>query len=235
MDFCEVCPVWEPNRLLVSPLYKDSYFSKAGAIAESCHIFLQQNRLPHRWLEKPVFHICETGFGTGLNFLLTMDFWRRFAPSGAFLHYTSIEKHPIPKGHLAEIHKAWPSLHGLSRLLLDHYPACSPGKKHLLFPEQRMGMDLILADAAELDGWMEEEVDAWFLDGFSPGVNPQMWSRNLFQTMGKWTARGGTFATFTAAGFVRRALSEQGFSVEKIPGFRFKKDMLRGVLKRKIP
>ncbi|TYT73275.1 tRNA (5-methylaminomethyl-2-thiouridine)(34)-methyltransferase MnmD [Desulfobotulus mexicanus] len=229
-SFCEVLPQWKDENTLVSPLYNESYFSKAGAIEESRHIFLKQNRLPHRWLEKSSFHICETGFGTGLNFLVTADFWRRFAPAGSTLFYTSVEKHPIPADHLRQIHRAWPCLNDLSNQLLDKYPPPVRGKHHLFFKELRMEVDLLFDDAEKLSEILERNVDAWFLDGFSPHANPEMWSDNLFETMGKKTADKGSFATFTAAGFVRRAMISQGFCVEKLPGFRFKRDMIRGFL-----
>lgn len=224
----EALPLWEKEGLLSSPLYRDSYFSRSGAMAESRHIFLQQNRLPHRWLDKITFHVCETGFGTGLNFLLCAEFWRRFAPRDSVLQYTSIEKHPIPRGHLEAIHRAWPSLGLFSCRLLETYPPSLPGRHSLVFPDWRIRLELIFDDALMLESYLEKNVDAWFLDGFAPEANPEMWSEALFQAMGRWTAGQGTFATFTAAGFVRRALMDQGFSVERIPGFSGKREMLRG-------
>lgn len=224
----EALPFWEGNGSLASPLYKDSYFSRSGAMAESRHIFLQQNRLPHRWLEKKDFHVCETGFGTGLNFLLCTELWRRFAPFDGFLHYTSVEKHPIPRSHLQEIHRAWPPLAAFSQPLLEHYPPSQAGRHSLFFPDWRIRLDLILDEAARLASYLPKKVDAWFLDGFAPEANPDMWSESLFDTMDAWTAEGGTFATFTAAGFVRRALTKIGFDVERVPGFSGKREMLRG-------
>ncbi|TWI66932.1 tRNA 5-methylaminomethyl-2-thiouridine biosynthesis bifunctional protein [Desulfobotulus alkaliphilus] len=228
--FCEALPQWKDENTLVSPLYNDSYFSKAGAMAESRHIFLKQNRLPHRWLEKTPFHICETGFGTGLNFLVTLDLWRRFRPAQSTLIYTSVEKHPIPADHLRQIHRAWPCLMDLSERLLEHYPPPVSGMHRLFFKEWQMEVNLLFDDAEKLSEILEEKVDAWFLDGFSPHANPEMWTDTLFETMGKKTADKGSFATFTAAGFVRRALISQGFCVEKLPGFSFKRDMIRGFL-----
>lgn len=223
---------WGDENHLVSPFYRDSYFSKSGAMAESRYVFLQQNRLPHAWLYRKHFHICETGFGTGLNFLLTLDCWRRFAPLKAHLFYTSIEKHPIPPEFLKKIHKAWPLLGVFSEKLLFSYPAqgSKAGKYLLSFPELRATLFLIFDDIAHLADSLEGSVHSWFLDGFSPAVNPEMWQEPLFSLMGKKTVPSGGFATFTSAGSVKRALQKQGFLVEKCKGFSGKRDMLRGFL-----
>lgn len=221
-------PRWKGDNALPSPFYKDVYFSKAGAIPESRYVFLRQNRLPHRWLTQSHFSICEAGFGTGLNFLLTLDFWMKFAPKTATLSYTGVEKHPITKDRLAAIHQVWPSLAPLSERLLSVYPDPTPGA-HLLFPDlPGVRLHLVFADIRQLALHLTEPVDAWYLDGFSPKTNPAMWSQDLFTLMGNTTRPGGTFATFTAVGDVRRGLTENGFLVEKAPGFGTKRDMLRG-------
>lgn len=220
---------WGDGGKLLSPFYEDGYFSRSGAIPESRYVFLQQNRLPHAWLHKKAFHICETGFGTGLNFLLTFDLWRRFSHPQAQLFYTSIEKHPIPLPFLKKIHEAWPELKTLSEILLSSYPFSSEkGEIRLSFPEFRIQLTLLFDEVAALERYLEYDVDAWFLDGFSPAVNPEMWQEPLFSLMGKKSSPNGSFATFTAAGLVKRGLEKEGFLVEKCRGFSGKREMLRG-------
>ncbi|WP_416308697.1 bifunctional tRNA (5-methylaminomethyl-2-thiouridine)(34)-methyltransferase MnmD/FAD-dependent 5-carboxymethylaminomethyl-2-thiouridine(34) oxidoreductase MnmC [Neptunicella sp. SCSIO 80796] len=225
--------------------FDDIYFSNQSGLLESQFVFLENNALPQRWLEsqQSCFVVAETGFGTGLNFLTCWSLFEQtqqlrqdarqhgstFCPR---LHFISVEKYPLSKDDLAETLKCWPELAEFSQALLAQYPPLLGGCHRLVF--DNVILDLWFGDIAEvLPQWYCTDsglVDAWFLDGFAPGKNPQMWSDALFTQMARLAKPKCTFATFTAAGFVRRGLQQAGFEVKKVPGFGSKREMLAGTL-----
>ena len=210
-----------------SQRFGDGYFSGDG-LEETRHVFLNGNQLAERLARCREFTIIETGFGTGLNLLATWQLWRRVAPGAARLHFVSVEGFPLERGELARAHRAWPELAELAHRLRAVYPpVLEPGFHHLQ-PVQRLTLTLLLGEVGEILPRLAARADAWLLDGFAPARNPAMWSEALFGQMARLTRPGGTFATFTAAGKVRRGLMAAGFTVEKAPGFGPKREMLRG-------
>lgn len=212
--------------------FEDVYFSTSGAVEESQHVFLQQNDLLSRFRtchEHDSFTIAETGFGTGLNWLTAVTLWQQESSAG-WLHYISVEKHPLKQIDLAKAHAYWPEFDALSSSLLHHYPHLLPGFHRIVFPQWRTTLTLFFGDVSELLGNLDAHIDAWFLDGFAPDRNPEMWSPQLFENMVELSNPQTTFATFTAAGHVRRGLQAAGFFVEKVPGHGQKREMLRGTL-----
>jgi tRNA 5-methylaminomethyl-2-thiouridine biosynthesis bifunctional protein len=210
--------------------FGDVYFSIHGGLEESRHVFLLQNNLPARFQacgEVDAFTIAETGFGTGLNWLATINLWQQTSSAG-WLHYISVEKHPLTAEDLAKAHAYWPELAELSTALIARYPRLLPGFHRIVFPQWRTTLTLFLGDAITLFSQLDAQVDAWFLDGFAPDRNPDMWSDHLFEQMAKLSNPLASFATFTAAGHVRRGLQAVGFAVEKVPGHGQKREMLRG-------
>jgi tRNA 5-methylaminomethyl-2-thiouridine biosynthesis bifunctional protein len=216
-----------------SDQFEDGYFSAAGGARESHHVFLAGNALPARWIGCPRFTIVETGFGTGLNLLTT---WRAWQEQGAPcpLHFISIEAYPLSPNDLRSALASWPEFDRLSAALLDQYPAPLPGLHRLHLAEGRLTLDLLLLPLAEalqaLQRMPDLGVDAWYLDGFAPARNPEMWTAELFQSMAELSNPAASFATFTAASAVRRGLQDAGFTVEKTPGYGRKRHMLRGNL-----
>lgn len=210
--------------------FNDVYFSRSGGADETLHVFLSQNRLPERFqhLEAGAsFCIAETGFGTGLNWMATIDLWRSCGAKG-WLHFVSVEKCPLTVEDLQRAHSCWPQYAGIGRRLADNYPFLSPGFHRLCFPEWRSTLTLFFGDVADFLPRLTATADAWFLDGFAPDRNPAMWTEALYRGMARRSRASGSFATFTAAGHVRRGLEAAGFSVEKVPGFGKKREMLRG-------
>ncbi|MCC2637323.1 MAG: FAD-dependent cmnm(5)s(2)U34 oxidoreductase [Moraxellaceae bacterium] len=210
--------------------FGDVYFSRAGGLAETTHVFLQQNALAARFARTGAadnFTLVETGFGTGRNCLATVDLWRRSGATG-WLHYTSIEKHPIALDDLARAQACWPELAELARELQRQYPPLVAGFHRICFPAWRVTLTLCFGDVADCLPRLCARVDAWFLDGFAPARNPGMWNEALYRGMAECSTAGTTFATYTAAGQVRHGLVAAGFAVEKVPGFSNKRDMLRG-------
>jgi tRNA 5-methylaminomethyl-2-thiouridine biosynthesis bifunctional protein len=212
--------------------FDDVYYSSGGP-AESHHVFLQGNGLPGGWLQRDVpFTIIETGFGTGLNFLTTWDTWRRCGNDAPRLHYVSIEAFPLRREDLQRALSAWPELAPLSDELAGDYPPPLPGQHRLLFDRGRVCLDLYIDDVHGALATMAEDsklvADAWYLDGFAPARNPEMWTDTLFTAMAGLSRRGTRLATFTSAGHVRRGLQAAGFTVTKVAGHGSKREMLQG-------
>ncbi|MGO1345373.1 tRNA (5-methylaminomethyl-2-thiouridine)(34)-methyltransferase MnmD, partial [Chromohalobacter japonicus] len=185
-----------------SSVYDDVYFSRHDGRAETVHVFLDGNRLPERfaaWREARPFVIGETGFGTGLNMLCAWTCFEQHAPAEARLHLVSTEKYPFPRDALARALAIWPDLAAQARPLIDQWPEPLSGV-HRLWLSERVTLDLHFGDAAERLTRLDGRVDAWFLDGFSPAKNPDMWQPELFEAMANVSRPGATFATFTCAG-----------------------------------
>lgn len=210
-----------------STTFGDIYF-QADSVAESQHVFLKHNRLPESWQDKLLFTIAETGFGTGLNFLLTAQTFLQTTGSKQQLQFISIEKHPLRAEDLRLALAKYPEFLQLAADLLAQYPPALPGFHRLNLANGRIQLTLIFDDVLAALGQLFYPIDAWYLDGFAPQKNPDMWHETLFTQMARLSKPKATFATFTAAGSVRRGLIAAGFIVQKIKGFGRKREMLSG-------
>ncbi len=230
---------WNEDGTPVSRHFDDVYFSDQDGLEETRHVFLAANALPARFINhpRPVFVVAETGFGTGLNFLTLWqafdDFRRRYPASRLKrLHFISIEQFPLRVDDAALAHAHWPELDTPAAALRQQWPLPTSGCHRLILGGNSVTLDLWYGEVNALlptmDTNLAGQVDAWFLDGFAPAKNPAMWSEGLFQAMARFARPQGTFATFTAAGFVRRGLLQAGFNVAKLPGFGRKREMLAG-------
>lgn len=228
---------WNEAGTPVSSEFGDVYFSNDNGLAETRYVFLQQNRLPARFLhhDRDTFVIGETGFGTGLNFLATMAAFLEQAPqtgNGSRLHFISFEKYPLTQSDLRKALAAWPELSSLSQALIEQWPIPVSGCHRLIFAGGRIRLDLWLGDIKDmmpqLPHHAEGLVDAWYLDGFSPAKNPEMWTQALFDGLARIARPAATIATFTCAGFVRRGLIAAGFAMKKVKGHGSKREMLAG-------
>lgn len=205
----------------VSTRFGDPYFSLQDGLAESRHVFLQGNGLPDRF--RPGFHIAELGFGTGLNVLAALALWTSTGQAGP-LRVTSFEAYPVAPGDMARAHAAFPDLPDEAAALRV---AWAEGCRRLQTPA--LDLEVIEGDARETLPCWTGCADAWFLDGFAPARNPELWEPALLRAVAARTAPGGTAATYTAAGDVRRALAEAGFDVARVPGYGRKRHMTRAV------
>lgn len=225
---------WSDAGVPTSDEFDDVYYSRDNGLEESHHVFLGGNELPQRWRQHHGRHFCiaELGFGTGLNFLLTWQAWRASPAPRPELHFLSIEKHPLTRADLARALANWPTLAPLANELLAAYPGLLPGQHRLLL-ENGVRLDLWWEDAADtladLASREQPLVDAWYLDGFAPARNDAMWSSQVIDALAALSRPGASFATFTAAGHVRRKLADAGFAVSKVPGYGRKRECLRGV------
>ncbi|SFU02874.1 tRNA 5-methylaminomethyl-2-thiouridine biosynthesis bifunctional protein [Kosakonia arachidis] len=229
----------------VSRDFDDVYFSNDNGLEETRYVFLGGNQLEQRFPDhpRPLFVVAESGFGTGLNFL---TLWQAFAvfratnPDATLerLHFISFEKFPLTREDLRKAHAHWPELASWAEQLQTQWPLPFSGCHRLLLDEGRVTLDLWFGDINQLtdmlDDSLNQRVDAWFLDGFAPAKNPDMWTPNLFAAMARLARPGGTLATFTSAGFVRRGLQEAGFTMRKSKGFGRKREMLTGVMENVI-
>ncbi|MFT5879005.1 MAG: tRNA 5-methylaminomethyl-2-thiouridine biosynthesis bifunctional protein [Moritella sp.] len=231
--------IWDQQGIPVSSYFDDRYFSAESGLAESRYVFLQQNNLFQRWLkhDQPFYVIAETGFGTGRNFLAAWHLFsqfRRAHPEATCqrLHMISFEKFPLSQQDLTKALAAWPHISNYSKALADQYPIATPDCHRLKFADDQIVLDLWFGDIKETLPKLYIPntglVDSWFLDGFAPSKNPQMWTDVLFRGMYKLARNNATFSTFTASGFVRRGLISAGWTVIKRKGFGRKKEMLLG-------
>lgn len=222
--------VWADDGQPRSRLYGDVYFSTEDGLAESRAVFLAGCGLPQAWAGRSHFVVAELGFGTGLNILALLDLWRATREPGAHLHIFSLEAHPLQVEDARRALSAWPELSDLARLLTDRWPSQARGLHRVDLPEVSATLDLAVMDARDaLEGW-DGRADAWFLDGFSPALNPGMWDEALLALVAQRSAPGARAATFTVAGAVRRGLQAAGFAVEKRPGHGRKRERLEAVL-----
>ena len=216
---------WREGDLPVSDQFDDPYFSLHNGLLETEHVFLAGNDLPARFA--PGFHIAELGFGTGLNMLAA---WRAWEESGQTspLRFTSFEAFPMVPADMARALEAFPDITPWAERFLAQWRGggrCDLGTLQL---------EVVIGDARlSLPEWTGQ-ADAWFLDGFSPAKNPELWQEDLMQAVADHTRPGGTAATYTAAGFVRRGLEEAGFSVTRTPGFGRKRHMTQAILTREL-
>lgn len=212
----------------VSAQFDDFYFNVQAGLDESQHVFLNGNKLAERFsnLKKDHFTIAETGFGTGLNFLAARQLWLDTAPEEAQLHFISVEKFPLSLSDLTQALGYWPELESGSRQLLQSYPTPVPGFHRISLDNGRVQLTLMLMDAIEAYSQLVAQVDAWFLDGFTPKKNHDMWNEQLFSQVARLSYNETTLSTFTVAGFVREGLQNVGFNVQKVPGFGRKLEMV---------
>jgi tRNA 5-methylaminomethyl-2-thiouridine biosynthesis bifunctional protein len=215
--------------------YEDLYFSAQDPRGEVHTVFIEANRLPQRFANARRFTIGETGFGTGLNFCLTLETWRKHAPPDAFLSYLSAEAHPLAPADLSRSLRARGIAHGDIATVLGQYPPLLSGLHRIHFPADRVVLTLVYGDAAPTLARVQGRVDAWFLDGFAPSHNPALWNLAVFRQLARLSGQGTTMGTFTAAGQVRRDLTEVGFVLQKVPGFAGKRERLIGVFSQGQP
>ena len=213
---------WREDGLPVSVQFNDPYFSMHDGLAETRYVYLGGNGLPARF--RPGFQIAELGFGTGLGLMVAVLAWRKCGQSGP-LRFTSFEAYPMRTEDMAKALEVFPEVQEVAVPILD---ALSAGQTRI--ETNHVIAEIVLGDARETVPQWLHKADAWFLDGFAPAQNPELWEDPLMQAVADHTAPNGTFATYTAAGAVRRSLQTAGFDVTRQTGFGRKRHMSIGVL-----
>ncbi|MGB0716406.1 MAG: FAD-dependent 5-carboxymethylaminomethyl-2-thiouridine(34) oxidoreductase MnmC [Phycisphaerae bacterium] len=212
-----------------SKTYQDIYNPVEDGVACASHVFLAQSNFPDRWRTARSFVIAELGFGMAVNFLLTATRWHEASLHRAVLSYVAFEKHPLSRTQLEEALAAWP-LGDLRCELIRRYPRDPIESCRLVFPDHRVVLTIHVGDALDRLRYCSFKAHAWYLDGFSPTHNPAMWGEDLFHEVAAHTYPGGTVATYSAAGSVRRSLESAGFNVRRNAGFGRKAHSLSGTL-----
>jgi tRNA 5-methylaminomethyl-2-thiouridine biosynthesis bifunctional protein len=226
---------WTADGAPRSRRFDDIYFSREGGLEETRAVFLEGCGLPEAWDGRRRFTAAETGFGSGLNALALLDLWRRRRPAGARLSIFSVEAYPLTREEAARALAAWPELADLAAILTSRWPRRTPGFHRIDLPELDATLDLAIGEARwGIEAW-SGAADAWFLDGFAPSKNPEMWRPEVLQAIAARSAPGARLATFTVAGSVRRGLQAAGFEVDKRPGHGAKRERLEARLGGEAP
>jgi tRNA U34 5-methylaminomethyl-2-thiouridine-forming methyltransferase MnmC len=219
---------WHDGDMPFSTAFGDHFYCQTDGRLECGHVFLAGNGLPERWQDAEAFTVGELGFGTGLNACETWRQWKEHRRPGARLHFVSFELLPMQADEIDRALSRWPEIDAERKILVARWPANPSGLVEIDLDEQTQ-LTVVCGDAFENLSASSQTFDAWFLDGFAPSRNSAMWSAELMQRVHDTTKLGGSFATYAAAGFVRRNLIAAGFDVMRRPGFAGKREMLCGV------
>ncbi|CAG8867477.1 tRNA 5-methylaminomethyl-2-thiouridine biosynthesis bifunctional protein MnmC [Pseudomonas fluorescens] len=223
---------WDEHGRPHSRQYDDIYFSKDQSLEETRHVFIEQNQLSQRLSAlgaEDCMVIGETGFGTGLNFFCAWQLFAELAPATARLHFVSVEKYPLSRSDLQRALQLWPDLAPLTSQLLEQYVAVHPGFQQFSLAQDRVRLTLMVGDVLDQLPQLDARIDAWFLDGFAPAKNPDMWTPELFAQIARLSRPGTTLGTFTSTGWVRRSLMAAGFVMRRVPGIGKKWEVMGGV------
>ncbi len=219
---------WQNNKTPASRRFDDIYFSSDNGLDESRHVYLNAIGAPDIWQNKDHFTLLENGFGTGLNFVITYHEWLRTAPPDARMTYIATEKYPLSKQDIDRALSHWSVLSVVKQDLLAKYPAVREGFHLSELAGGRIKLLLLFGDSAKTLPQLDASVDAFYLDGFSPNRNTDMWSEAIFAEIARLATPGARLATFTAAGSVRRGLTAVGFQMQKSAGYGSKRENMRG-------
>ncbi|PLU85937.1 bifunctional tRNA (5-methylaminomethyl-2-thiouridine)(34)-methyltransferase MnmD/FAD-dependent 5-carboxymethylaminomethyl-2-thiouridine(34) oxidoreductase MnmC [Pseudomonas plecoglossicida] len=229
---------WDDQGRPHSRQYDDVYFAVNEGIEETRHVFLGQTRLAERFANLAP-HACvvigETGFGTGMNFYCAWQLFEQHAHAEARLHFVSVEKYPLGRDDLARAIRLWPELAAYSQPLLEQYVAVHPGFQQFTFDNGRVTLTLLIGDVLEQLPQLDAQIDVWFLDGFAPAKNPDMWTPELFAQLARLSHPGTVLGTFTTTGWVRRSLVDAGFAMKKVPGIGKKWEVMSGAYVGPVP
>lgn len=237
MNFARI--EWRENNGSKQPYsldFNDIYYSTDDGQLESEFVFVAQNQLPQRFAKTVgTFVVIETGFGTGLNFLVVADCWQRVASSDAKLRYIALENTPISQNDMQTACDCWRALKPISDRFLSAYKTLISQdltvfrcQKPIMLANH-ITLELVFNEATDGLAQMHTPADAWLLDGYAPAKNPAMWNEKVFKQMARLSKPTTTFATFTSASAVRRGLEAAGFAVSKQKGFGKKREMLSGI------
>ncbi|MBR0554711.1 tRNA (5-methylaminomethyl-2-thiouridine)(34)-methyltransferase MnmD [Ciceribacter sp. L1K23] len=218
---------WHDGDMPYSTAFGDHFYCRSDGRLECSHVFLTGNGLPARWQKDGTFRIGELGFGTGLNMCETWRQWKQTRRTGGLLHFMSFELYPMRAADIDRALSRWSEIDEERLRLVSQWPDRPEGIIDIQIDDQTT---LTVTCGEALDGVSVTDFpfDAWYLDGFAPSRNGAMWSEEIMRALFDRTVPGGTFATYAAAGFVRRNLVSAGFAVERWPGFAGKREMLRG-------
>lgn len=225
--------IWRDGNVPFSPHFGDVYYNPKDGLAETRYVFLKGNNLPTAWHGLENFTIGETGFGTGLNFLAAWQCWTQDPDRSKRLHFVSVEKYPLSRDDMIRAHQSWPELSEFSKQLVDIWPTETmlSGIHRFVLGDGAISLTVLIGDATPCFGDYDGNIECWFLDGFAPSRNADMWHAGLFSALASASNdAGATLATFTSARIARDGLEAAGFIVTKRKGFGHKRDMITATL-----
>ena len=220
---------WLPDGTPYSPRFGDRYHSENGGLDQARRVFLHGCGLPEAWAGQSQWRILETGFGFGLNFLVTWAAWRADPQRPTLLHFVSTEAWPVSAADLLRATSVHPELAPLAEALHRQWWGLLPGVHRLRFDEGRVLLTLYVGDTQAMLRQQNLTVDSIYLDGFSPQRNPESWDLHTLKAVARCCRRGARLATWTIARAVRDALAQCGFVVSRVPGVPPKRDNLHAV------
>ena len=216
---------------IYSRVYDDVYFQKSGGLAEKRYVFVETNNLNERFRNAHKITILELGFGLGLNLLATLDAHTSVG-NGCVLDYVAFEKHPFDKDSLRQCLRKVIGDHAHADVIINNLPPVLSGFHRIrLYP--KVMLTLIYGEALSAIKELEASVDVFYLDGFSPQKNEDLWAARLFSSFRRLAAEGATFSTYSSASDVRRGMTHAGFDVKRKRGFGLKREMLFGTISHK--
>lgn len=227
---------WREDGTPVARAHDDVYFTAGDGLAESRAVFLAGCGLPEAWRGRDVFTVAETGFGTGLNFLALWQLWETHRPSPtARLHFVSFEAFPLQPEDAVRALDSWAELEELAALMIARWPGPAKGVRRMVWPDAGVSLTLHQGDIRDTLPSAQFHADAWFLDGFSPAKNEDMWGTWIYPQLAAHSVPGARLGTFTVAGAVRRGLADAGFHVIRQPGHGRKRERLEATLATPLP
>ncbi|MFV0482033.1 MAG: tRNA (5-methylaminomethyl-2-thiouridine)(34)-methyltransferase MnmD [Campylobacteraceae bacterium] len=222
--------VFDENNNPISLDFQDNYYSLDNPIAEKTYVFLEQNNIPNIWQNRDNFIIAENGFGLGLNFLLILRAFVKDKNRCKKLTFFSYDLYPLKYEDLSKVYENFKELKPFTCKLLNEYKNLKSGANKFYFEEKNVELILVIDEAKEALKRFTSMADVWFLDGFAPSKNSDIWQEDIFKLIALKSHKNTTFSTYTISGNVRRALKEAGFEVERVKGFGQKKEMIKGKL-----
>ena len=204
-----------------------------GDIDECEHVFIDGNNLKNRFRDLSPdsnFLIGEIGFGIGLNFLITCKAWLKYTEHNQVLEFYSFDKYIFELEDFNEFISSSSELKEYSEQLIKYYPKNIEGIQKISLFDGRISLNLVIGDISDTQEYIKSMayIDAWFLDGFSPSKNPDLWSKELINSIGNTSYESSTISTYTSSGLVKRNLIDSGFAVKRTKGFAGKRHMLKG-------
>lgn len=219
---------WLADGTPYSPRFGDRYRSELGGLAQSREVFLHGCGLPAAWAGQPQWCILETGFGLGLNFLVTWQAWKADPARPRLLHFVATEAHPAGAADILRAAAAHPELLPLAEQLQAQCWGLLPGAHRLVFEGGHVLLTLCIGDTQAVLREQALAADAVYLDGFSPAKNPGIWDLHTLKAVARCCRRGTRIASWTVARSVLDGLTQCGFVVQKTPGLPPKRDNLQG-------
>ena len=215
------------DGVLRSSKFRDIYFSAENGLAETRHVFIDGTNLENRIKSHSHQVIAETGFGAGLNFLAVLDLLEK-SGSDCRIDYISFEAYPLDATTAFQARKPFAELQNKSVQLREVWPESWACAHHRLFLQDRVHLHLHFSDALTAMKQLDFKADVWFLDGFSPSKNTELWSEELFLQVARLSAQNAAISSFSVAALVKNGLAKAGFKIQKKRGFGKKREMLIG-------